>query len=90
MGTPLLQISQLHAGYGKAEVLHGLNLHAERGSVITVIGPNGAGKTTLTHLLSGDVPATNGELWLRGQNVSGWPHHRRRARHQPRRLAGGA
>jgi len=46
MTTPLLDIRDLHAGYGKAEVLHGIDLHADAGQVITVIGPNGAGKTT--------------------------------------------
>ena len=44
--VPLLRVHNLHAGYGKAEVLHGLALHADKGSVITVIGPNGAGKST--------------------------------------------
>ena len=37
MSAPLLSITDLRAGYGKAEVLHGLNLHAHKGSVITVI-----------------------------------------------------
>ena len=36
----LLQVTDLHAGYGRAEVLHGLNLRAAKGSVVTVIGPN--------------------------------------------------
>ena len=39
----LLNVKDLHAGYGRAEVLHGLNLSAKKGSVITVIGPYGAG-----------------------------------------------
>jgi len=68
MGTPLLQISQLHAGYGKAEVLHGLNLHAERGSVITVIGPNGAGKSTLLNSLMGLLPSV-GRIEFNGESI---------------------
>ena len=43
MNANLLDVTDLHAGYGKAEVLHGINLTAAKGSVITVIGPNGAG-----------------------------------------------
>ena len=39
MTMPLLDIRDLHAGYGKAEVLHGINLHADQAQVITVIGP---------------------------------------------------
>ena len=68
MGTHLLQISQLHAGYGKAEVLHGLNLHAERGSVITVIGPNGAGKSTLLNSLMGLLPSL-GRIEFNGESI---------------------
>ena len=37
MTTPILKVQQLHAGYGKAEVLHGISLEAAKGSVITVI-----------------------------------------------------
>ena len=54
MSELLLNVTDLHAGYGRAEVLHGLNLVARAGSVVTVIGPNGAGKSTLLLL---DEPA---------------------------------
>jgi len=56
--TTLLDVKNLHAGYGRAEVLHGLNLQARTGSVVTVIGPNGAGKSTLLNALMGVLPAT--------------------------------
>ena len=71
MTTPLLEIRDLHAGYGKAEVLHGLNLHAATGQVITVIGPNGAGKTTLLNTMMGLLP-TRGQLLFRGEDISGF------------------
>ena len=57
MTTPLLRIHDLHAGYGRAEVLHGIDLEAGEGSVVTVIGPNGAGKSTLLNALMGVLPA---------------------------------
>jgi branched-chain amino acid transport system ATP-binding protein len=60
MASPLLEVTDLHAGYGRAEVLHGLNLRAAEGSVITVIGPNGAGKSTLLNALMGVLPARGG------------------------------
>ena len=60
MAQPLLNVTDLHAGYGKAEVLHGLNLRADAGQVITVIGPNGAGKSTLLNALMGVLPARGG------------------------------
>jgi branched-chain amino acid transport system ATP-binding protein len=53
----LLAIHDLHAGYGRAEVLHGLSLQADAGQVITVIGPNGAGKSTLLNALMGVIPS---------------------------------
>ena len=56
----LLSVTDLHAGYGKAEVLHGINLRADKGSVITVIGPNGAGKSTLLNALMGVLPSRGG------------------------------
>ena len=58
--TPLLHVQNLRAGYGRAEVLHGLDLHADKGSVITVIGPNGAGKSTLLNTLMGILPGQGG------------------------------
>jgi len=72
MSTPLLTIKDLHAGYGKAEVLRGINLQAEAGSIITVIGPNGAGKSTLLNALMGVLPAT-GSIEYAGRSIIGLP-----------------
>jgi branched-chain amino acid transport system ATP-binding protein len=68
MSTPLLQVIDLRAGYGKAEVLHGLNLQADKGSVITVIGPNGAGKSTFLGSLMGVLPS-RGRIVFDGQPI---------------------
>ena len=54
----LLQVRGLRAGYGKAEVLSGLDLKLPQGSVVTVIGPNGAGKSTTLNALMGILPAS--------------------------------
>jgi branched-chain amino acid transport system ATP-binding protein len=69
MATPLLEVTGLHAGYGKAEVLRGLSIHAPQGSVVTVIGPNGAGKSTLLNALMGLLRSTGG-LKLAGQDIA--------------------
>ncbi|MBA4264107.1 MAG: ABC transporter ATP-binding protein [Comamonadaceae bacterium] len=69
MSTPILQVKGLRAGYGRAEVLHGIDLHADKGSVITVIGPNGAGKSTLLNTLMGILPGKGG-IEFRGQDIS--------------------
>jgi branched-chain amino acid transport system ATP-binding protein len=69
MGMPLLKVTQLHAGYGKAEVLHGLDFAADAGSVVTIIGPNGAGKSTLLNSLMGLLPS-RGMIEFKGQSIS--------------------
>ncbi len=66
MSELILDVKDLHAGYGRAEVLHGLNLQAKKGSVVTVIGPNGAGKSTLLNALMGVLPS-RGTIAYRGQ-----------------------
>ncbi|WP_342131430.1 ABC transporter ATP-binding protein [Hydrogenophaga sp. OTU3427] len=68
MSTPLLRIQQLRAGYGRAEVLHGIDLHADKGSVITVIGPNGAGKSTLLNSMMGLLPS-KGRVEFEGEDI---------------------
>lgn len=68
MTTPLLKVTDLRAGYGKAEVLHGLSLQADKGSVITVIGPNGAGKSTFLNSLMGLLPS-KGRIEFEGQSI---------------------
>jgi branched-chain amino acid transport system ATP-binding protein len=49
----LLEVSSLHAGYGQAEVLHGISLTVEPGEVVVILGANGAGKTTTLRAISG-------------------------------------
>ena len=50
-------------------MLHGIDLHADKGSVITVIGPNGAGKSTLLNTVMGILPG-KGTIEFRGQDIS--------------------
>jgi branched-chain amino acid transport system ATP-binding protein len=69
MSNPILQVKGLRAGYGRAEVLHGIDLQARAGGVITVIGPNGAGKSTLLNTLMGILPG-QGAIEFRGQDIS--------------------
>ena len=69
MNEVLLDVKDLHAGYGRAEVLHGLTLQARAGQVVTVIGPNGAGKSTLLNALMGVLPS-RGEIGYRGRTMA--------------------
>lgn len=65
----MLRVTGLHAGYGKAQVLHGLSLQAKAGCVVTVIGPNGAGKSTLLNGLMGLI-RTQGRIEFDGEDIT--------------------
>ena len=69
MSTPLLQVQDLHAGYGRAEVLTGLAFELPKGQVVTVIGPNGAGKSTTLNALMGLLPA-RGRILFDGEDLA--------------------
>ena len=69
MSETVLSIQGLHAGYGRAEVLSGIDLSAPKGSIITVIGPNGAGKSTFLNALMGVLPS-KGSIHFEGQDIS--------------------
>ena len=66
--APLLEVRGLRAGYGRAEVLTGLDLQLPRGQVVTVIGPNGAGKSTTLNALMGLLPC-RGEVRFDGADL---------------------
>jgi branched-chain amino acid transport system ATP-binding protein len=70
MSDNLLEVSDLHAGYGRAEVLAGLNFKLQRGQVVTVIGPNGAGKSTTLNALMGLLPC-RGSVRFDGVDLAG-------------------
>ena len=67
--TIALELSGVHAGYGRIEVLHGLDLRAPEGSVVALLGPNGVGKTTTLRAISGTVPVTRGSIRLDGRRI---------------------
>lgn len=68
MTANLLELSDIHVSYGRAEVLHGISLSMKPGSIVTVIGANGAGKTTLLNAIMGIVPS-KGSILYDGQPV---------------------
>ncbi|WP_306360280.1 ABC transporter ATP-binding protein [Nocardia sp. CC227C] len=67
---PFLTVDDVHAGYGGARVLHGVDFAVRRGEVCAVLGPNGAGKTTLLRALCGMVKV-RGEIRLDGIEITG-------------------
>jgi len=71
MGTPLLQVNDLRAGYGKHDVLRGIDLQVEEGSLSVILGPNGAGKSTTLRSLMGLIPRVRGTIALDGEAIEG-------------------
>jgi branched-chain amino acid transport system ATP-binding protein len=60
MSSPLLEIRQLKASYGEAEVLHGIDLSVSQGEFVCIIGANTAGKSTILRSISRLVPRSSG------------------------------
>ena len=69
MSVPILEVVDLHAAYGRIEVLRGVDLAVPRGAVMALLGPNGAGKSTLVKVISGQKEATSGDIHLAGVHV---------------------
>ena len=71
MSVPILEVIDLHAAYGRIEVLRGVDLRVPRGAVVALLGPNGAGKSTLLKVISGQMEQTSGDIHLAGVHVTG-------------------
>jgi branched-chain amino acid transport system ATP-binding protein len=67
----ILEVVDLHAAYGRIEVLRGVDLTVPKGAVVALLGPNGAGKSTLLKVVSGQMAPTSGDIHLGGVHVQG-------------------
>jgi branched-chain amino acid transport system ATP-binding protein len=75
--TPLLEVKALRTGYGRSEVLHGVDLVVPPASTVVLLGPNGAGKTTLLKTIAGLLPTWEGRIAFGGDVLGGAAPHRR-------------
>lgn len=64
-----LEVKDLQAGYGRMQVIHGVNLNIGRREVVGLVGVNGAGKSTLLRALSGHARVTRGTTRLKGAEL---------------------
>jgi branched-chain amino acid transport system ATP-binding protein len=71
--APLLAIEGLVAGYGKMEILHGINLQVASGQSLCLVGPNGAGKSTVLHSIYGFTRIAAGRIAMAGNDITGLP-----------------
>ena len=69
-GDDYLRIDSLVAGYGRMEILHGLDLQVGRGQALCLIGPNGAGKSTVLHAIYGLNTITGGTIRKQGRDIT--------------------
>jgi branched-chain amino acid transport system ATP-binding protein len=69
----MLEVHDLRAGYGAAEILRGIDMDVRAGDIVAVLGANGAGKTTLNKALSGVVAARSGEIRFEGARIDRAP-----------------
>lgn len=67
---PILDVREVHSGYGDMEVLHGVSVELLEEEVVTIIGPNGAGKSTLFKTIMGYLKPTEGSIFLKSEDVS--------------------
>ncbi|HLF75601.1 MAG TPA: ABC transporter ATP-binding protein [Anaerolineales bacterium] len=77
--APVLELKGLSKSFGGLDAVRDVDLRVFAGDRKAIIGPNGAGKTTLFNVITGMLPATSGQVLLFGQDVTGWPSHRRTA-----------
>jgi branched-chain amino acid transport system ATP-binding protein len=68
---PLLELESVRAAYDSIEVLHGVDLVVETGTVVALLGPNGAGKTTTLKVACGLMRPRSGKVFVAGREVTG-------------------
>lgn len=71
----LLELGDVHASYDESQILRGLSLSVDRGTVASLVGRNGAGKTTTFRTIMGILTPSQGEVWYDGESVGGLAEH---------------
>ena len=73
----LLELQAVTSGYGEVQILDGVSLDVEAGSITALVGSNGAGKTTLMRAIAGLLPVSAGRILMNGVDIGPLPTHRR-------------
>jgi len=69
--TPLLEAKSVSKNFGEFRALHDVSIAINADEFVSVVGPNGAGKTTLVNVLTGLLPPSEGQVFFKGENISG-------------------
>jgi len=67
----LLQLANVHGGYGEVKVLNGVDILVGEGEIVSVVGPNGSGKSTMMKAIFGLVKPEEGKIIYKGENITG-------------------
>ena len=70
MAEPLIRMERICKSYGRIQALDNATLHVNEREIVGLLGDNGAGKSTLIKVLSGAVPLTSGDIFIRGKKVA--------------------
>lgn len=70
MSEPILELRDVHAGYGSIKALKGISIKVMEGEIVSIIGANGAGKSTTLMTICNIVKATAGEIFYKGQCIN--------------------
>lgn len=76
-----LRVEHLSKSYGKKMVLRDISMVARQGESVGLLGPNGAGKTTAFYCITGQLPATGGQIFLNSQDITHLPFFQRARLH---------
>lgn len=71
MAEILLQLENVHGGYGEVKVLNGVDILVGEGEIVSVVGPNGSGKSTMMKAIFGLVKPEEGKIVYKGENITG-------------------
>lgn len=71
----ILETRQVSRHFGGLRAVDGVDLAVRRGSLHAIIGPNGAGKTTLFNLIAGRLRPSSGQVFFKGEDITGLPQH---------------
>ena len=74
--TAVLEVRNIAAAYGDVQALWDVGFSVDEGKISTLLGSNGAGKTTTLRVISGLLPALEGEVLLHGQRITGLSPHK--------------
>ncbi|WP_394792423.1 ABC transporter ATP-binding protein [Rhodoferax sp.] len=76
VGGEMLRVTGLHAFYGESHILHGIDLHVQRGELVTLLGRNGSGRSTTLKAILGLIGKRTGSIMFNGTEINNLAPHR--------------